>query len=598
MVKTTIKGMTPNLQWLNDILALFQVEQIKVPKEYRTQVTEVKKLLDTNDTSGLANTLLDFAISSALVDYRIESDNENLNEVLNKWLTNINSEHRGKVPTGLEALAKEYFRERWKGSSNLLLRTFWGKNGNKGLNLPNVLFFVDGEDVRIKFDKNEPVTLGDEEYALRINKNEADDIPLPRLKNEKLFVQKPYESWGHRYPTPFIIRRGLFRNLKMLNLIEGKAEHIVGRALEYLMVVKKGTEQMALSGRAELTYDENDLKALSDDLKKFLMKLKNEGGLPHYTTNFDTEIEHMIPEYKKILEGALYTPVEKRVLAGLGLVDIVEGTGSTRRESILNPKPFMEEVRQGVKDFVTLLTDIIHEIVEENDTRHRKWMNAKIRVLYSPIKPFMNDKFRQMLRSVYDRGGLSKRTFVEVVGEADYDYEVQQRKAEKERGEDETMFAPVIQNIEGTQEPTGKQPTGDRNVPGDKTGIERRNFNQNAVVASCYECDEEFDLELADFEDEDFMECPECGKELEISQLIESSRIIGEPVDPRRDQSTHHTPEKRKKKKSKGQNIEQGKIVKRKDGWHVVSKDGKNLGGPYKTRKEAVERLRQVEFHK
>jgi len=42
-----------------------------------------------------------------------------------------------------------------------------------------------------------------------------------------------------------------------------------------------------------------------------------------------------------------------------------------------------------------------------------------------------------------------------------------------------------------------------------------------------------------------------------------------------------------------------GKIVKMKDGWHVVSeKTGKSLGGPYKTRKEAVRRLRQVEFYK
>ncbi len=40
-------------------------------------------------------------------------------------------------------------------------------------------------------------------------------------------------------------------------------------------------------------------------------------------------------------------------------------------------------------------------------------------------------------------------------------------------------------------------------------------------------------------------------------------------------------------------------IVKRKDGYYVISeKTNKNLGGPYKTRSEAVERLRQVEFFK
>lgn len=40
-------------------------------------------------------------------------------------------------------------------------------------------------------------------------------------------------------------------------------------------------------------------------------------------------------------------------------------------------------------------------------------------------------------------------------------------------------------------------------------------------------------------------------------------------------------------------------IVKRKAGYHVLSeKTGKNLGGPYKTRAEAVKRLRQVEYFK
>lgn len=39
-------------------------------------------------------------------------------------------------------------------------------------------------------------------------------------------------------------------------------------------------------------------------------------------------------------------------------------------------------------------------------------------------------------------------------------------------------------------------------------------------------------------------------------------------------------------------------IVKRKDGYHVVSEKGKNLGGPYRMRAEAVKRLQQVEYFK
>ena len=40
-------------------------------------------------------------------------------------------------------------------------------------------------------------------------------------------------------------------------------------------------------------------------------------------------------------------------------------------------------------------------------------------------------------------------------------------------------------------------------------------------------------------------------------------------------------------------------IVKRKEGYFVLSKKTKrNLGGPYKTRDQALKRLRQVEFFK
>lgn len=39
-------------------------------------------------------------------------------------------------------------------------------------------------------------------------------------------------------------------------------------------------------------------------------------------------------------------------------------------------------------------------------------------------------------------------------------------------------------------------------------------------------------------------------------------------------------------------------IVKTKSGYKVVSKNGKNLGGPYSSRTQAVKRLQQVEFFK
>ena len=38
-------------------------------------------------------------------------------------------------------------------------------------------------------------------------------------------------------------------------------------------------------------------------------------------------------------------------------------------------------------------------------------------------------------------------------------------------------------------------------------------------------------------------------------------------------------------------------IIKKSDGWYVISKKGKNLGGPY-SKEKAKKRLKQVEYFK
>ncbi len=38
--------------------------------------------------------------------------------------------------------------------------------------------------------------------------------------------------------------------------------------------------------------------------------------------------------------------------------------------------------------------------------------------------------------------------------------------------------------------------------------------------------------------------------------------------------------------------------IRKVNGFKVVSRTGKNLGGPFKTRAQAVKRLKQVEFFK
>jgi len=506
MVDTTIKAMNPQLKWLVDMLSFFQAEAVTIPSTYRERVLGVKAIMD-DDSSGLVSTILDFAISSALVNYRIEAGNNNLTTALNEWLSGINGDLRGKVPTGIKALAKEYFRERWKGSSNIVLRTFWTKQD--GLELPTSLFFVDGEDIKVKNTSDDGrIQLGKEKYYIRIGNKQKyteigdRDIPLPKEKNEMIFVQRPFESWGVLEPTPYIIKRGIYRNCEFLKLIAQKGEFIVAKAVEYMLVIKKGTEKLLLDGN--ITYSKEDLQNVSQDLKSLLQDKKASGGSATYTTNFDTDISEYIPDYSKAISASVYSVIEKRIMAGLGLVEIVEGIASTRRESILNPKPLITEVEQGIEDFKSIINDLIQTIIEKNKANHKKWMKADIKIINTPIKTFMDDKAKAMLRSLYDRGAISKRTLVDVVGNLDFDLEVERREDEAEEGLEETMYPPVIQNMENTPDETEEvtEPTKKEEVPADKQGPEKKNFKQSSVT------------------------------------------IIGEPNDPRRD-----TNKKTKKKK-------------------------------------------------
>lgn len=504
MSKDSKARMNETLRWLFDMISFAGNDEIKIPSDYHEQIVAVKEVL-VSDTSGLINSVLDFAINSASVDFTIETNNENLTSFINEWFQKINISLIGKVPTGIKALSKENYKERWKNSSLLLLRTEWNniKIGGSEFNLPTKMWFIDGLNISVKDNKKSRI-IGEEKYYLRINDDEEDDKLLPTSDKELIFVQKPYENWTSLYPIPFLIRRGLYRNLKDYDLINKKSEKIVAKALEYLFLLKKGSENLALKNIPEFIYSAKDLQEVKDKIKDIVIDSKSNSGLPYYITNFDTDIEHLIPEYKRILDQSLYTNVEKRILSGLGLVEIVEGTSSSRREAILNPRPFIKEVESGVNDFISLLEDVVKVIIEKNVKNHPKLFgeNANIQLHYSPIKDFINDSLRDHLRSMYDRGILSKETYGEVVGGIDLDIEVVRRKQETKEDLDEILYPPQIQNTEAKPAdltPFKKTPVIKETVPVSKQGIESKNFKGNEDLEPYDGTDTEFIEALEEF---------------------------------------------------------------------------------------------------
>ncbi len=462
------KGLNPLLKWLWELLSLLSSKKINIPAEHRDRVIAVKNLL-ANDYSGMVNSVLDFAINAALIEYSIETQNSNLTKKLNNWLNEINSDLRGKVPTGLKPLAYQYFKERWKGSSLLVLRTMWEEKD--GILLPTRMWFVDGENIKIE-DKHKSRIIGEEDYYLYITENEFRKLPT---KDEEIFVQKPFASWSTLEPMPFIIKRGIYQNLKMMELVMIKGENFLTKALEYMLVMKRGTEKLALDGKAEYTYSKTDLKEAKEDFSKLVSDAKVIDGIPTYTTNFDTDISHLVPNYEDVLKRELYEPIEKRLLASLGLIDIVQGVSSTRRESTLSPKPFISEVKKGIVDFQTLLYDIVYTIVDKNKIAHPKYFSSKLKINTSSIEAFIDDSLRDHLRSMYDKGVISKRTYSQIVGGVDFDIEVSRRKQETEDKLDDKMYPPITDNKEGTGFDTEKK-NNEQNIPDDKKDPEKKNY--------------------------------------------------------------------------------------------------------------------------
>jgi hypothetical protein len=336
-----------------------------------------------SDTTGMINTILNFAVDSAAdTTYKIETNNKELDKKLNDWLDNLNEAYRGKIPTGMRELAKEYFAERWKGSSLCILCASDWKDVN-GILLPSALWFVDGSSVYVSSPEDKQIIkLGDFTYYLDKDK----EIPLTSTKNKEIIIQKCYSRWHDKYPTPYLIGNGVLRNFLGLDLLKEKGEETLKKLLPYLLFLTKGSADQT---RAGVTYDDKDMQTVQSNFKTFLQDYKtNARYAPMYAAPYDTNIQHIIPDLTKIFNKDVSVTAERSILAGLGFVSVVQGIADSRKEEVMNPKPFIAEVNSSVEDFKALQKDLIEVIIEKNKENHRKYFsdNKSFRIVHSPLK--------------------------------------------------------------------------------------------------------------------------------------------------------------------------------------------------------------------
>jgi hypothetical protein len=458
----------------NALFSMLLKKQI-TPTDFKSQCLAVKSLL-FDDVTGLISVLTDFAVSSAKVDFTIETNSDKFNEIFKVWLETLNIDV-GTVPIGIKALAEEYFRERWQGSSFAVLQIAkWDKVAGTDLILPTKMFFVDGSSIHAedKEENNNNLSIDSYQYFV----GEAKQA----INSKSAIINKP-GRWFDKYPTPYLIRRGVYHNAQIIKSLKNKQTEILDQIIPYLLLAKKGSEALSQAGTS---YSQTQLQEVANQFQDLMTELKTmslgdkQVKTPMRVTNYDEDLKHFIPDLSTIFAPVLFEQAERNILSGLGFIDVIQGISSTRRESTLNPKAFITEVNDAVESFKDIMKQLLVLIKYKNDT-HIKYTNSDFYVCSSPVKAFMSDEFKTSIRSLYDRGCLSKRTYAELVGEVDFKTEVYRREKEAKDGLETIMYPQLTQNMEDKGIDVNGQNViktpQDTNIPTDKQGIEKKNFN-------------------------------------------------------------------------------------------------------------------------
>jgi len=510
---------------------LYSSSEISIPQGFHAQCSKINEMLG-NDISGVINSVLDYSINAASeARYRIECSESTLQKLLNLWLEDINIEIKG-IPTGLQALSKEYLKERWQGSSFCILRVKdWQKitADNVTIEVPTTMWFVNGGSVYVMRPKDKNYKLGSDKFYL----DEAFKDEIPKDKDEDIIVQKPFSRWHDQYPTPYLIKKGVLKNWLGMKTLQDKSDEVISKILPYLFLIQKGTENLFLQG--DVNYSDDELKELTENFKTQVQKYRNEKGkTPTNAIPFDTTYSHLIPDLGKILTEELYRQGYRSILAGLGFIDLLEISPS-RQETRLNPKAFVSELNEGVEGFKQILLETVYLIEEHNKSVHKKLFTNKgiITIVSSPLKINVQEILSD-LRSSFDRGAMSIQSYQEIL-QLDPITEKERRKKELENGDEDLFYPHLIQNREDIPDRMGIPAK-----PKDTTKLEDQNKKKNTPetktktaeleeIAKCKKCGHEFDYLSVQEAGMGYVKCPKCEEAVTQDDLIIAPYDVNNP---------------------------------------------------------------------
>lgn len=445
---------------------------INVKTDFHGQLGQIDTLFK-NDKSGMVTTIVDFMTHSATVPLKLETRNATVNDLLENWQNNfLNHNVNIDMPGGMRELSAQYYRERFR-SSFIALKVRWGTvdlGSNGTFIVPEKMWFINAKSIEVKGNS----ALNNKEYFITDSNNNKKK--LKNTPNESIYIRKPYALWHENYPTPYLVRRGALFNALLKNAITQKQSDLIESIVPYLFQIKAGSDTIAQYIQ-ELLPDKEEMKDLKNQIIESKEKWNETRDLKELiaTLRYDVQLEHLIPDLTKFLNESIVRPIDKNLLASLGLIEL-QGFSSNRQEAILNPKVLIEEVKDAVMDWSDLLEDVMREMLDKNGAEHRNLSNNKISVIPGTIKAFVTDEMRSIIRSLYDRGLVSKKRATEDITDVmNFEVEVDRRDKENEDELDVRMKPPVIQNLEQHLDPELEDQDKDPNKP------ESDNFNQAVV---------------------------------------------------------------------------------------------------------------------
>lgn len=469
--------MSIESEYYNRLLdfAFKPTSKIKVATNFHSQVSQINRLLK-NDKTALISTILEYMIHSATVDINFNTDNPTLSKVLNAWKKNLNADINIDIPRGLRSFTEQYFRERWK-SSFIALNIVW--EDVAGYKIPKTMYFMPGGCI---YAKNPGQQLDTTTYYFGKPVKDSNENQLKNSEKKNYLIRKPYSQWYDVYPTPYLVRKGAIYHAEFKRQVLERQEEVVNTAFPYQFFLKVGSDEAIRKGlvptKEELEKLAQDFQGKKSDFDSHGFAKGLTGAFPH-----DVKFEELIPDYYKVLRADLLKGTDRNLLSALGMIEFT-GFSSNREEAILNPQVLIEEVKDGVLDYVELLNEVMILIKEKNQETHKTTINNEIRVMPGVIKAFITDEMKVLMRSWYDRGLISKKSGIENTTPLDFSVQLSERDLERKNNIDDRMYPPVTMNIE-KDAPVADPEVED--VPDDKkkTTPESKNYKNATGEINC-----------------------------------------------------------------------------------------------------------------